>query len=122
VEANHSEQLTEAVETFLEQRRDRFERRVSRADTGAAGGDDDLRGLIGQPLAMVAATCEASSLTMAWPATEWPARSRSSRIAWPPVSFVSVRVSLTVRTKQRPRAGPAPCVRENSHRDYERAA
>ena len=41
-EAQHAEQLAEAVEPLVEQRRDRFVGRIAPGDAGAAGRDDDV--------------------------------------------------------------------------------
>src|SRR5262245_16599088 len=46
-------------------------------------------------------TCAGSSFTIACPVTVWPAAVSALAIARPLVSLSSVRVSLTVRTKQR---------------------
>ena len=104
--AQHAEQLAEAVEPLLEQRVDRFVRAVARRDAGAAGRDDHLRRRGWRELPLDASAHQlGSSLTIVRPTTVWPAAVSRSAMARPLVSVASVRVSLTVTTKQRTDGG-----------------
>ena len=94
---------------------DRFERRVARADAGAAGRDDDLRCRIGQPLANGRGDLRGLVLDdgMTRDRVSGAFEQLADRLA--AVSFASVRVSLTVSTKQATEMRRLSLVFERTH-------
>ena len=116
LEAEHPEQLAEPRQPLVEERVDGFERAVAARDAGAAGRDDDVDAGLLRQLDDERGHLAGSSLDEIGGLRRCGRPSvRSSMMARPPVSVASVRVSLTVMTKQRTAAGADGAVRDRGH-------